>query len=33
MLVSILYIYYQTGTTDYEVLVTFVFSTTEQKLL
>lgn len=33
MLVSILYIYYQVGTTDYEVLLTFVFSTTEQKFL
>ena len=33
MLLSILYIYYQIGTTDYEVLVTFLFSTTEQKLL
>ncbi len=33
MLLSILYIYYQVGTTDYEVLLTFVFSTTEQKFL
>jgi len=33
MLLSILYIYYQVGTTDYEVLLTFVFSTIEQKLL
>lgn len=33
MLLSILYIYYQAGTTDYEVLLTFLFSTTEQKLL
>ena len=27
MLLSILYIYYQVGTTDYEVLLTFIFST------
>lgn len=33
MLLSILYIYYQVGTTDYEVLLTFIFSTTEQKFL
>ena len=33
MLLSILYIYYQVGTTDFEVLVTFSFSTLEQKLL
>ena len=33
MLLSILYIYYQTGTTDYEILLTFIFSKTEQKLL
>jgi NADH-ubiquinone oxidoreductase chain 4 len=33
MLLSILYIYYQVGTTDYEVLLTFVFSQTEQKFL
>ena len=33
MLLSILYIYYQVGTTDYEVLLTFVFSSTEQKFL
>lgn len=33
MLLSILYIYYQTGSTDYEVLLTFVFSKTEQKFL
>jgi len=33
MLLSILYIYYQIGTTDYEVLLTFSFSTLEQKLL
>jgi proton-translocating NADH-quinone oxidoreductase chain M len=33
MLLSILYIYYQVGTTDYEVLLTFEFSKFEQKLL
>ena len=33
MLLSILYIYYQIGTTDYEVLLTFIFSKTEQKFL
>lgn len=33
MLLSILYIYYQVGTTDYEVLLTFIFSTSEQKFL
>lgn len=33
MLLSILYIYYQVGTTDYEVLITFVFSPLEQKFL
>ena len=33
MLLSILYIYYQVGTTDYEVLLTFSFSETEQKIL
>ena len=33
MLLSILYIYYQIGTTDYEVLLTFSFSILEQKLL
>jgi len=33
MLLSILYIYYQIGTTDYEVLLTFAFSELEQKLL
>lgn len=33
MLISILYIYYQTGTTDYRVLLTFSFSFFEQKLL
>lgn len=33
MLLSILYIYYQIGTTDYEVLLTFIFSKMEQKFL
>jgi len=33
MLLSILYIYYQVGTTDYEVLLTFAFSPFEQKFL
>jgi NADH-quinone oxidoreductase subunit M len=33
MLLSILYIYYQAGTTDYEVLLTFSFSRLEQKFL
>jgi len=33
MLLSILYIYYQIGTTDYEILLTFSFSSLEQKLL
>lgn len=33
MLLSILYIYYQIGTTNYEVLLTFIFSKTEQKFL
>jgi proton-translocating NADH-quinone oxidoreductase chain M len=33
MLLSILYIYYQIGTTDYETLITFSFSKLEQKLL
>ena len=33
MLLSILYIYNQVGTTDYEVLLTFVFSDLEQKIL
>jgi proton-translocating NADH-quinone oxidoreductase chain M len=33
MLLSILYIYYQIGTTDYEILLTFIFSKTEQKFL
>ena len=33
MLLSILYIFYQVGTTNYEVLLTFIFSKTEQKFL
>jgi len=33
MLLSIIYIYYQIGTTDYEVLLTFSFSILEQKFL
>jgi len=33
MLLSILYIYLQVGTTDYEILLTFVFSEFEQKIL
>ena len=33
MLISILYIYSQVGTTDYEVLLAFVFSPSEQKLI
>ena len=33
MLLSILYIYYQTGTTNYETLLTFCFSTLEQKFI
>jgi proton-translocating NADH-quinone oxidoreductase chain M len=33
MLLSILYIYNQVGTTDYEILLTFVFSDFEQKIL
>lgn len=33
MLLSILYIYYQVGTTDYEILLTFSFSEWEQKIL
>lgn len=33
MLLSILYIYYQVGTADYEVLLTFAFSPFEQKFL
>lgn len=33
MLLSILYIYYQVGTTDYEILLTFSFSPLEQKIM
>ena len=33
MLLSILYIYYQLGTTDYETLLTFSFSSLEQKIM
>jgi len=33
MLISILYIYYQVGTTDYEMLLTFSFTELEQKFL
>jgi NADH-ubiquinone oxidoreductase chain 4 len=33
MLLSILYIYCQVGTTDYEALLTFSFSKLEQKFL
>ena len=33
MLLSILYIYYQVGTTDYETLLTFSFTFKEQKIL
>lgn len=33
MLLSILYVYYQVGTTDYEVLLTFSFSPLEQKVM
>ena len=33
MLLSILYIYYQVGTTDYEILMTFSFSKIEQKIM
>ena len=33
MLLSILYVYYQVGTTDYEVLLTFSFSELEQKIM
>ena len=32
MLLSILYIYSQAGSTDYEILLTFVFSDFEQKI-
>ena len=33
MLLSIIYIYYQAGSTDYEILLTFTFSKIEQKFL
>jgi NADH-quinone oxidoreductase subunit M len=33
MLLSILYIYYQVGTTDYEILLTFSFTPLEQKIM
>lgn len=33
MLLSLLYIYNQVGTTDYEILLTFIFSDLEQKIL
>lgn len=33
MLLSILYIYLQSGTTDYEILLTFTFSSLEQRIL
>ena len=33
MLLSILYVYYQAGSTDYEILLTFAFSKIEQKFL
>jgi proton-translocating NADH-quinone oxidoreductase chain M len=33
MLLSIVYIYIQSGTTDYEILLTFSFSSTEQRIL
>ena len=33
MLLAVLYIYYQVGTTNYEILITFSFSKIEQKLL
>jgi proton-translocating NADH-quinone oxidoreductase chain M len=33
MLLSILYVYYQVGTTDYEIILTFSFSQLEQKFL
>jgi proton-translocating NADH-quinone oxidoreductase chain M len=33
MLLAVLYIYYQVGTTDYEILITFSFSMIEQKIL
>jgi proton-translocating NADH-quinone oxidoreductase chain M len=33
MLLAILYIYFQSGTTDYEILLTFTFSAIEQQIL
>ena len=33
MLLSVLYIFYQVGTTDYEVLLTFSFTSLEQKIM
>ena len=33
MLLAIMYIYLQSGTTDYEILLTFTFSTLEQQIL
>jgi len=33
MLLALLYIYLQTGTTDYQTLLTFSFSIIEQKIL
>ena len=33
MLLAILYIYFEVGTTDYEILLTFAFNTSEQKIL
>lgn len=33
MLVAVMYIYYQIGTTDYEMLLTFTFTEAEQKFL
>ena len=33
MLLSILYIYYQVGSTDYEILISFSFSSLEQKIM
>ena len=33
MLLAVLYIYYRVGTTDYEILLTFSFTPSEQKLL
>jgi len=33
MLLSILYVYYQVGSTNYEILLTFNFSNLEQKCI